>query len=402
VLDSLNDLLGAHIFPDKGDGSSPRACPSCGAGQLSLKLGKFGAFIGCSNYPECKYTRTMDPASADQAAGDPSRPGVRVLGIDPTSGEEVTVRDGRFGTYVQLGEGEKPKRCSLPKGLSGGDVTLEQAIALLSLPREVAKHPETGEPILAGIGRFGSYVQHGKTYANLGREDDVLAIGGNRAVDLILTKEAGGGQGRFGASAGRPLGDHPKGGAISVKAGKYGPYVNWGKVNATLPKGTNPEEYTLEEALALIAAKEAGGGDGAGRLLGQHPAGGPVSVRAGRFGAYVNWGKVNATIGAAYSPETITLEEGLRLVEEKGGAAPKKSPAKKKAPAKKAAAKKAPAKSRAKVVVPESDDAPFADAVPAKKAAIKAAAVKKTPAKKAPAKKAAAKKAPARKAATAK
>ena len=408
VLDSLNDLLGAHIFPDKGDGSSPRACPSCGAGQLSLKLGKFGAFIGCSNYPECKFTRTMDPASADQTTGDPSRPGVKVLGIDPTSGEEVTLRDGRFGTYVQLGEGEKPKRSSLPKGLSGGDVTLQQAIDLLSLPREVAKHPETGEPILAGIGRFGSYVQHGKTYANLGREDDVLTIGGNRAIDLIVTKESGGGGGRFGASAGRPLGDHPKGGAVSVKAGKYGPYVNWGKVNATIPKGTDPEQFTLEQALALIAAKEAGGGDASGRLLGQHPSGGPVTVKPGRFGAYVNWGKVNATIPSMYTAEDIGLEDALRLIEEKGGPAKgarkaggKKAPAKKsaakKAAPKKIAAGKAPAKAKPKVVVAESDDAPFADAKPMKKAP---AAAKKAPAKKAAAKKSAAKKAPARKKAT--
>jgi DNA topoisomerase-1 len=400
VLDSLNELLGPHIFPDKGDGSNPRACPACGAGQLSLKLGKFGAFIGCSNYPECKFTRTMDPASADQATGDPSRPGVKVLGIDPTSGEEVTLRDGRFGAYVQLGEGEKPKRSSLPKGLSAGDVTLQQAIDLLSLPREVARHPETGEPIVAGIGRFGSYVQHGKTYANLGRDDDVLTIGGNRAIDLIVTKEAGGGNPRFGASAGRALGDHPKGGAISVKAGKYGPYVNWGKVNATIPKGENPDQYTLEQALALIAAKEAGGGDASGRVLGQHPAGGAVTVKPGRFGAYVNWGKVNATIPSMYTAEDIGLEDALRLIEEKAGPAkaPRKGPAKKatgkKTAAKKAATKKTAAKAKPKVAVEVSDDAPFADAKPMKTAA---APAKKAPAKKTAARKAASKKAPAKK-----
>ncbi len=371
VLDCLNDLLAPHIFPDKGDGGNPRACPSCNAGQLSLKLSKFGAFIGCSNYPECKYTRTLTPGDDGDASG---RPGVKVLGNDPATGDEVTLRDGRFGPYVQLGEGEKPKRSSLPKGLSQGDVDLEKALALLALPREVARHPESGDPIVAGIGRYGSYVQHAKTYANLGRDDDVLSIGANRAVDLILTKESGGGGGgRFGATAGRAVGDHPKGGAISLKSGRFGPYVNWGKVNATLPKGTDTESFTLEQAVALIEAKESGAGDGAGKMLGQHPAGGAVTMRAGRFGPYVNWGKVNATISKSLSPDDITLEDALRLIEEKEGPgaarrakAPAKKAATKKAPAKKAAAKKAPAKK-----------------APAKKAAAK----KKAPAKKAAVKK---------------
>eukprot|EP01037_Dinobryon_pediforme_P026611 gene26611-29193_t len=227
VLDALNGLLGPHIFPAKADGGDPRACPSCGAGQLSLKLGKFGAFIGCSNYPECRYTRTLAAsAKGEEAAGEGGdRPGVKVLGIDPDTGDEVTLRDGRFGTYVQLGEGEKPKRSSLPKNLPASEITLEQALALLSLPREVARHPETKEPIVAGLGRYGPYVQHGKTYANLGPDDDVLSVGGNRAVDLILTKEQGGGSSRFGGGApGRVIGDHPEGGAVSVKAGRFGPY----------------------------------------------------------------------------------------------------------------------------------------------------------------------------------
>ena len=161
-----------HIFPVRADGGDPRQCPLCGKGQLSLKLGKFGAFIGCSNYPECRFTRVLSPTGQD--GGDGERPGVRALGLDPASGQEVTLRSGRFGDYVQLGEGEKPKRCSLPRGLAPDDVTLEKAIGLLSLPREVARHPTDGEPILAGVGRYGAYVQHGKTYANLGRDDDVL------------------------------------------------------------------------------------------------------------------------------------------------------------------------------------------------------------------------------------
>ncbi|MCY1642980.1 type I DNA topoisomerase [Methylorubrum sp. SL192] len=270
VLEALNGLLGPHIFPEKADGGDPRACPTCGAGQLSLKLGKFGAFIGCSNYPECKYTRQLS-ASGVEGEGDGSsaeggQPGVRVLGDDPATGLPVTLRDGRFGPFVQLGEAsaekgaEKPKRSSLPKGMTPGSVTLEIALRLLSLPREVAKHPETGEPILANLGRFGPYVQHGKIYANLGKDDDVLEIGANRAIDLIVAKEQGGGRGRPSSDPGRTLGQHPDGAALVVKAGKYGPYVSDGSVNATLPKTMAAESLTLEQAIDLVNAKRASGG----------------------------------------------------------------------------------------------------------------------------------------------
>jgi DNA topoisomerase-1 len=266
---------------------------------------------------------------------------------------------------VQLGEEKESKKTSLPKGLSTDEVTLEKALALLSLPREVAKHPTSGDPIVAGIGRYGAYVQHQKTYANLGKDDDVLEVGANRAIDLITTKEQRGGGGRF---AGRELGDHPTGGKIAVKAGRFGAYVAWNKVNATIPKGTDPDSFTLEQAVALIEAKQNGtGGDaGGGKVLGTHPAGGAVSVRAGRYGPYVNWGKVNATIPKSQSPDDMTLEEALMMIEEKAGpgaarkaakkTSSKKAPAKKavtkkaaakKAPAKKAAAKKAPAKKKA-------------------------------------------------------
>ncbi len=350
VLDSLNELLGPHIFPAKEDGGDPRACPSCANGRLSLKLGKFGAFIGCSNYPECKYTRTLSAPDGEEAEG--ARPGVKSLGFDPGTGEEITLRDGRFGAYVQEGEGEKPKRSSIPKTISPADLTLEQALGLLSLPREVARHPETKEPILAGIGRFGPYVQHGKTYANIGKDEDILSIGANRAIDLIVAKESGLTGRRFGDSANAParvLGEHPAGGQISVKAGRYGPYAAWGKVNATLPKDADPTTFTLEQAVALLAAKAAGGGGAVqGRLLGEHPGGGPVTVRAGRYGAYVNWGKVNATLKGDASAETITLEEALRLVEEKGGKGASKGGAKKAAPKKAAAAKPAPKTAGAK------------------------------------------------------
>jgi DNA topoisomerase-1 len=246
---------------------------------------------------------------------------------------------------VQQSEGEKPKRSSLPRGLKAEDVTLAKALALLALPREVARHPTSGEPIVAGIGRYGAYVQHGKTYANLGRDDDVLEIGGNRAIDLIVAKESGAGASRFGGGgAGRALGDHPEGGAVSVKQGRFGAYVNHGKINATLPKGTDPASLALDEAVALLAAKAAGGGV-SGRLVGQHPNGGPVTVREGRFGPYVNWGKVNATIPKSTRPDSITLTDAIELIAEREG---KPAPSARKAPAKSAAKQIAPAKAPAK------------------------------------------------------
>ena len=398
VLDSLNEVLGSHIFPAKEDGSDPRGCPSCAAGQLSLKLGKFGAFIGCSNYPECKFTRTLAQAAAGETAvADGERPGVRVLGFDPETGEEITSRDGRFGPYLQLGEGEKPKRSSIPKGLNASEITLEQAVALLSLPREVARHPETKEPIVAGIGRFGPYVQHGKMYASLTRDDDILSIGANRAIDLIITKEQGGG--RFGASGpGRVLGDHPDGGEVSVKAGRFGSYVNWGKINATIPKGTNAEALTLPEAIALLAAKASAAPAG-GKVLGEHTAGGTITLRDGRYGAYVSHGKVNATIPKGTALDSVTLEDAIRWIDDKGGPdkkltrkAPKKGAAKTSAAAKKPAAKK-PA-----VKVDDDDEPPFdVDESPKAKAA-----ARKAPAKAAAKKSAAKKKAPAKKKAAAK
>ncbi len=343
VLDNLNEVLGPNIFPQREDGGDPRRCTLCGTGQLSLKLGKFGAFIGCSNYPDCKYTRQIgQPEGVEAEAGGP-----KMLGLDP-AGVEVTLRDGRFGPYIQLGEGEKPKRSSLPKGLAPGEVTLDQALALLSLPREVARHPESKEPIVAALGRYGPYVQHGKTYANLGKDDDVLLIGGNRAIDLIIAKESGLTGRRFGGaseSAAKVLGDHPSGGAVSLRAGRFGPYVNHGKVNATLPKDADATSFTLAEAVALLAAKaEGGGGSGGGaiqgRLLGEHPQGGAITVRQGRFGPYVNHGKTNATLKRDQSPDDLTLEEAIRLVEDRAGAdGPRKGKAAPKAAAKKVSAK---------------------------------------------------------------
>jgi DNA topoisomerase-1 len=320
VLDSLNELLGPHIFPPKEDGSNPRACPACASGQLSLKLGKFGAFIGCSNYPECTFTRTLANGEANGEGN-----GVKVLGTDPASGDEITLRHGRFGAYVQHGEGEKPKRSSVPKPLTPEDLTLEQALVLLSLPREVAIHPETKQPILAGIGRFGPYVQHGKSYANIGKDENILEIGANRAIDLIVAKESGLSGRRFGkegAGASRSLGDHPQGGAVTIKSGRYGPYVNWGKINATLPRDADPTSFSLDEAVALLAAKGQGR-PGQTRILGKHPAGGEIMLREGKFGPYVSHGKLNATLKNGLASDTITLDEAISLIDEKQGSAPK-------------------------------------------------------------------------------
>ena len=355
VLDNLNERLGPNIFPAKADGSDARTCPVCGTGKLSLKLGKFGAFVGCSNYPECKFTRVLSAkgAEAQMAEGGSARPGVKILGQDPATGEEISLRDGRFGPYVQQGDTDKPKRSSLPKGMQAQDIDIAKAVALLGLPREVAKHPTSGEPIVAGIGRFGSYVQHGKTYANLGRDDDVLEIGGNRAIDLIVGKESGASS-RFGGGAtpGRVLGDHPSGGAVSVKPGRFGAYVNHGKINATIPKGTDAEALTLPEAVALLAAKGTDAATpGGGRVLGDHPNGGAITLRDGRFGAYVSHGKTNATLPKDKAKDDMTLADAVDLIDAKGGGqAPviKKAPGKKASPAAKSpAAKKPAAKSKA-------------------------------------------------------
>ena len=238
-------------------------------------------------------------------------------------------------------------------------------------------------------------MQHGKTYANLGKDDDILEIGGNRAIDLIRAKESGLSGRSFGkqaSTASRALGDHPDGGAVAIKAGRFGPYVSWGKINATLPKDADPTTYSLDEAVTLLAAKQSGASASQGRPLGDHPDGGAVTVRAGRFGPYVAWGKIYATLPKDASPDTIGLDEALRLIEAKAG----KSPAKK-APAKKAPAKKAaPAKKPAAKAKADDDSAPFEGAKkivkPIAKAAVKKAPAKKAVAKKAPAKKAAKKK----------
>ncbi len=260
VLDALNEELAPLVFPEREDGSNPRVCPRCGSGNLSLKLGKFGAFVGCSNYPECGYTRQLgDGANGANGAGDDG--GDKVLGTDPYTSEEIVLKSGRFGPYVQRGEGKEAKRAGLPKGWQPAEMDHEKALALLSLPRDVGMHPESGKMISAGIGRYGPFVLHDGTYANLESVEDVFSIGLNRAVTVIAEKKAKGANGRGRTSTAlAELGDHPDGGKVTVRDGRYGPYVNWGKVNATLPKGKDPASVTMPEALELIAAKAAKGG----------------------------------------------------------------------------------------------------------------------------------------------
>lgn len=259
VLDALNEALGPHIFPAKEDGSDARACPTCATGRLSLKTGKFGAFIGCSNYPECRFTRTLANAEGEDGAES----GDRELGKHPVTGQAVWLKIGRFGPYVEMAEGDKPKRASLPKGWLPAAIDLEKAIRLLSLPREVGNHPDDGAIILAGIGRFGPYVQHSGTYANLDSPEEVFDVGLNRAITVLAEKRAGGGKGRGRAEATalKDLGLHPQTGkSVKILSGRFGPYIKHEATNANVPKGMEPTDLTLEEAVRLIAEREAKGG----------------------------------------------------------------------------------------------------------------------------------------------
>ncbi len=331
VIDTLDEMLAPHLFPPRPDGTDPRLCPTCATGRLSLKLGRYGAFIGCSNYPDCRYTRPFSVPGADGV----TEPETRVLGQAPDTGLEVSLRSGRFGPYVQLGEGngeEKPKRAGLPKGTNPDSVDLDLALGLLSLPREIGVHPEDGEPIVAGIGRYGSYVQHGKTYANLEPGDDVLTIGLNRAVTLIAEKQAKGPRGRrFAADPGRPLGDHPeKGGSIVVKSGRYGPYVSHGGLNATIPRDKTPDAITLDEAVGLLAARAERVGTAPPRRRG----GGPRKKAAAADAGAANRGGAEAD-GATGTAAVARAAKPKRAKGAKPGAKPKPSTAKR---AKKAAA----------------------------------------------------------------
>ena len=261
VLEKINEVLEPHLFPPNEEGTDPRLCPNCGAGRLSMRTARSGgAFIGCSNYPECRYTRPFGPPGMEE--GGALGPDGRLLGHDQE--EEIRLMTGRFGPYVQRGhpteEVPKPPRASLPKGWEVDETDLEKALMLLSLPREVGPHPEDGVMIEAGIGRYGPFVKHGRVYANLSDVDEVFTVGMNRAVEALAQKAARG-RGRVAAEPIKVLGDHPdQGGVVNVMPGRYGPYVKWEKVNATIPKGTEPQDVTMEMAVALIAEKAAKGG----------------------------------------------------------------------------------------------------------------------------------------------
>ena len=264
VLDTLDEALAPFLYPPKADGSDVRVCPTCGSGRLSMKTSRFGPFVGCSNYPECRYTR---PIGEKEDGESPS--GDRELGVDDVTGMTVFLKSGRFGAYVQLGDGEKPKRSSLPKGWSAPDMDLEKGLRLLRLPREVGLHPEDQQPILAGIGRFGPFVLHAGTYANLQGADEVFEVGLNRAVTLLAEKRAGGRGGRGETAALKDLGVHPADGApVKVLSGRYGPYIKHGATNANVPRGTDPQDVTLDQAVLLLAERAAKGpGKKKGRVV---------------------------------------------------------------------------------------------------------------------------------------
>ncbi|MDR0809637.1 MAG: type I DNA topoisomerase [Gemmobacter sp.] len=278
VLEKLDEFLSPHLYPARADGSDPRACPICGNGRLHLKTARSGgAFIGCGNYPECRYTR---PISGEES--DAVTPDGKLLGQDE-DGLPITLRTGRFGPYVQRGEATaeapKPPRASLPKGWSPESVDLARALQLLSLPREIGPHPGDGAIVEAGIGRFGPYVKHNGTYANLPEVEEVFTIGMNRAVEVLAQKTSRGAGRAAPAQPLRELGQHPEGGVVQVMPGRYGPYVKWEKVNATLPKGVEPEALTLDEALVLITEKAGKSKTPARKAAAKKPARPPVKSK---------------------------------------------------------------------------------------------------------------------------
>lgn len=244
ITEALDDFLAPWLYPPRKDGTDPRICPQCGNGRLSLRGGRFGAFVACSNYPDCKYTQKFGQGG-DRAQSE----GPQELG------DGIMLKTGRFGPYVEHGD----KRASVPKDVPVGDVDVRMAERLLSLPREIGPHPETGQPITASIGRYGPYLAHDGKYAKLGSTAEVFETGMNAAVAKLADAASGGGRQR---SASREpvavLGKHPaNGGEIKVMAGRYGPYVTDGTTNATLPKGAKPEAVTLDEAVRLIDERAA-------------------------------------------------------------------------------------------------------------------------------------------------
>ena len=282
VIDALDEDLGPHLFPPTKDGSDPRGCPACKAGRLGLKLGRHGAFIGCSNYPDCKFTRPLAVENGEN--GTAVLAGPKEIGVDPDTGKKITLRKGPFGVYLQLGEaenGEKPKRAGVPKGVDPHTIDFDMARGLLSLPREVGLHPSDAQMITAGIGRFGPYIKHGPVYVSLKGDDDVLTIGINRAVTLIAEKP----KGRGGPQPLRVLGEHPADKRpVGVYEGKYGAYVKHGKINATLPRDIGINDVTMEQAVALLAerAEKMGAGGGKRRAARKKEAKAPKEAKAAK------------------------------------------------------------------------------------------------------------------------
>jgi DNA topoisomerase-1 len=255
VTAALDLFLEPYLFPPKADGGDPRLCPVCGNGRLALRGGKFGAFVACSNYPECKFTRRFGQPGGE---GEGADNGPDTLGKDPDTGLEVTRRSGRFGPYIQLGEGKEAARASIPKDV---DLDLEWALKLLRLPRTIGDHPESGKPITASIGRYGPYLAHDGKYARLQSTAEVFETGMNAAVVKLAEAAAGGGRPQRGAQAPlKILGAHPRTEAeIKLMDGRYGAYVTDGTTNATLPKSIDKDALTLEEAAQLLDARAAAG-----------------------------------------------------------------------------------------------------------------------------------------------
>jgi DNA topoisomerase-1 len=249
ITQALDEFLSPWLYPPRDDGTDPRICPQCGNGRLSLRGGKFGAFVACSNYPDCKYTQKFGQGG-DQAQSD-----------GPTDlGDGISLKTGRFGPYVERGEGKDARRASIPKDVPLEDVTAEVAERLLSLPREIGPHPETGQPITASIGRYGPYLAHNGKYAKLSSTAEVFETGMNAAVSKLA--DAASGAGRKGGASREPiavLGKHPNGKDVKAMEGRYGPYVSDGTTHATLPKGSDPKSVTLDEAIRLIDEKAAKG-----------------------------------------------------------------------------------------------------------------------------------------------
>ena len=285
VINALDEMLGPHFFPKQVDGSDPRHCTACGSGRMGLKLGKLGAFIGCSRYPDCKNTRPL--AVTEGGADAVQHVGPRDLGPDPATGLPISLRVGPYGAYVQLGpapgaedapkpkrkKGEKaakpakPKRVSLLKNMDPNFLDLDTALKLLSLPREIGAHPESGDMITAATGPYGPYLKCGGKYKSLAPEDDLLTIGMNRAVILLAEPSKGRrGDGAGGGVSAKEIGEHPLGGRITQHAGRFGPYVKHGKLMATITKSYDPENLSLTEAIEILDAKAAkGGGSGRGK-----------------------------------------------------------------------------------------------------------------------------------------